>query len=159
MDPTLHKVRQLIGMTGSSNVEEARSMALAACQMVLKHGLIISMPPKEGEAAQSVSPDDLDFPFHTTVGGGPTPRARTPAAPTSSSRPTPPPRATKAKASKKKGSHWESADKADKPVRLASKYPGRCKGCGKGYATGDTIYWRRGHGTCCDKCGPEPLGD
>jgi hypothetical protein len=150
-DPTLLRVRQLIGMTGSSNIEEARSMALAACHMVLKHGLIISLPPKAGEAVSpSISPDD--FPFSPTIQGVPPPRR--PAPVSSTSKPSKP-KVPRPKGMGKKKDGWFGV--GDAPQKLASKYSGACKACGERYGVGDLIYWKRDVGVTHQKCGTKAL--
>src|SRR5262245_58830742 len=35
------------------------------------------------------------------------------------------------------------------PIELESKYPGRCKHCGRRYRVGDTIQWQKGIGSWC----------
>lgn len=40
----LERVGQLIGMTGSSSEEEARTMALTACRLIREHGLVVLEP-------------------------------------------------------------------------------------------------------------------
>jgi hypothetical protein len=148
-DPTLLRVRQLIGMTGSSNLEEARSMALAACHMVLKHGLIISMPPKPGAKSESISPDD--FPFSPTIQGVPPPRR-----PAAHPAPTPSkPKVPRPKGMGKKKDGWFGV--GDAPQKLASKYSGACKSCGERYGVGDLIYWKRDVGVTHQKCGTKAL--
>lgn len=43
---------------------------------------------------------------------------------------------------------------APKPLKLSSKFDGRCTGCGVWYRVGDSIWWTRGvHGACCETCG------
>lgn len=145
MDPILHKVRQLVGMTGSSNLEEARSMALAACHMILKHDLVISLPAGAAVPA-SVTPNDHDFPFSPTVQGIPPSRHRAPVPAPAAPAPHAPKRTVKKKIDGPNGS-----------VKLTSKYPGWCKGCGKAYSSGDVIYWRKDHGATHLKCGTKPL--
>lgn len=44
-----------------------------------------------------------------------------------------------------------------KPIRLASKYTGRCRKCGAAYEEGDPIFWTRGvKGAECVECGGKP---
>jgi hypothetical protein len=161
MDTVIHKVRQLIGMTGSSNVEEARSMAIAACHMILKEKLVVCRP--EDLARAEVSRVD---PFSPSSGvaatGAPPPPRKAPERPKkpwrgpdpfldeTGSTPTP---STSGKG-RGKSKHWE---RGDAPVRLTNRYPAFCKGCGVHCEPGETIYWRREKGVCCKDCGPEPL--
>lgn len=43
---------------------------------------------------------------------------------------------------------------APKPLKLNSKYDGRCTGCGIWYRVGDPVWWTRGvQGARCLKCG------
>jgi hypothetical protein len=144
-DPTLHKVRQLIGMTGSSNLEEARSMALAACHMILKHNLVLSLPPDAPKPA-SVSPNDHDFPFSPTVQR---------VSPTHPFRPEP---ETSSRVPRPRASSKKDPGLAREVSKLVSKYPGSCKKCGFAYKSGDTIYWRRDHGATHVRCGAKALG-
>jgi hypothetical protein len=147
MDETvLRRVRQAIGMTGSSNVEEARSMAIAACHMILKYNLVISLPAKPGEVAPSITPNDFDFPFSPTV-------QRTAPTPPRRGQTEAPPQSPPAPRSRKK----KRKEPEDPPRKLKSKYPGRCKACGKTYDSGDTIYWKRDQGVTHYECGSEAL--
>lgn len=44
--------------------------------------------------------------------------------------------------------------KAEEPKRIASKYSGRCKGCGERYEQNASVYWTPGEkGVLCFKCG------
>jgi transcription elongation factor Elf1 len=43
---------------------------------------------------------------------------------------------------------------APKPIKIQSKYSGRCLHCGDRYAVGDTVWWTRGvRGAQCLECG------
>ena len=43
-------------------------------------------------------------------------------------------------------------DTPARPVILDSKYPGKCKKCGKPYAAGDSVKWLKNVGCFCVKC-------
>jgi hypothetical protein len=49
------------------------------------------------------------------------------------------------------------APAAEKPKRIASKYAGRCKGCGERYRQGAEVMWTPGEqGVLCLQCGGKP---
>jgi hypothetical protein len=42
-----------------------------------------------------------------------------------------------------------------RPVMLDSKYPGKCKACGKPYKAGDSVKWLKNVGCFCLGCKPK----
>jgi hypothetical protein len=103
-DRVIDKVVKLLALASSSVVEEARSAAHMAAQLIRDHQLQV-VDPTEKPARR----------------GGP------------------------------------MQDPYDGIV-ITSKYPGRCKGCGKGYKEGDRVFWKKGVGAWHARCKfEEPL--
>jgi hypothetical protein len=147
----LDKVRQLIAMTAVDNVEEARSMAFAACKLLREHKVILVMP------TEPLRPRVDPF--------APEPPRSTPPKPTGpswSAHAPPPPEAQKeaekVRRPARSGSNMhEHRGPMKRAVQVKSKYEAWCKGCGVAIEEGDTVWWRKGLGVSCTDCGHAPL--
>jgi hypothetical protein len=148
MTSVLERVRKLIALAASPNVEEARSAAFLACSLIREHSMALSMPAEEGrfQKINDVTKDPFSDFFGSTAGKAPRPitaedlqRNKPPRAP-----PVQP------KGKRRRG-------KRSPVVKLTNRYPMQCRGCGVSVPVGATIYWRDRLGSVCERCGPEPL--
>ena len=156
MGSVLDKVRQLIAMTAVDNVEEARSMAHAACKLMREHGIELSMPPEP-----VVLEPWVESPFGPPPPKPPQPQK--PKGPAAWSAHAPPPveEQKKAEAARKARAHWRSRaydrGKMECAVLIKSRHEAWCKGCGVAIEEGDAVWWRKGLGVACTECGHGPL--
>lgn len=145
---SLAKVQKLLALAASANENEARNAAVHACRLIAEHGYVV----REAEAPASASPERPDErpiadpspeAYRSFYDIFVAPRKTTPAPPMPVAPPDRPPM-DRARVRGGRGG-W---------VLMASRWPGRCGGCGLHYEDGDGIYWRKGQGARCEACGP-----
>jgi hypothetical protein len=151
----LDKVRQLIAMTAVDNIEEARSMAHAACKLMREHKVVLSLPPSVSPVEQALH--DAFRSTQAPVGAPPKPTGSA-----WSAHAPPPPEAQKeaekVRRPARSGSNMhEHRGPMRHAVQVKSKYEAWCKGCGVAIEEGDVVWWRKGLGVSCTECGHGPL--